>query len=302
MKAQVHRILRRIPPFGQMLALLELRRAAGFVPPGHFYSPIVSTAEVARDQQRIFGDAERAPAGIAMNEAAQLELLAAFEGIYPSIDFPRQGDGAHRYYYENPAYSYSDAITLHCMMRHFRPRRIIEVGSGYSSCMMLDTRERHLGGAVDITFIEPYPELLLSLVGPQERGSLAVIPQRVQDVPLDTFGQLQAGDFLFIDSTHVSKTGSDVNYLFFEVLPALNPGVHVHVHDIFYPFEYPRDWVMGGRSWNEAYVLRAFLQFNAAFSITFMNTFLQQRHRERFAARMPLCLQNTGGSIWLRRN
>lgn len=302
MKSRMHRLLRRLPPFAQVIALLELRRTSGFVPPGHFYSPIVSTTEVRRDEQRIFGAADRMPAGIDMNEAAQLALLAEFEGMYPTIDFPRQGDGAHRYFYENPAYSYSDAITLHCMMRHFRPRRIVEVGSGYSSCAMLDTRDRHLGGQVDITFIEPYPELLLSLVRPQERESLSVLPNRVQDVPLETFRQLQAGDFLFIDSTHVSKTGSDVNHLFFEVLPALNPGVHVHFHDIFHPFEYPRDWVMGGRSWSEAYVLRAFLQFNAAFSITFMNTFLQQRHRERYAARMPLCLENTGGSIWIRRN
>lgn len=240
--------------------------------------------------------------GIDMNEAAQLELLAHFEALYPTIDFPATRGATHRYHYENPAYSYSDAIMLDCMLRHFRPRRIIEVGSGYSSCAILDTRERHLDGQLEVTFVEPYPELLQSLLRPGDRESIEIIPSRVQDVPLDQFRRLQAGDFLFIDSTHVSKTGSDVNYLVFDVLPALNAGVHVHFHDVFYPFEYPAEWVLGGRSWNEQYVLRAFLQYNARFSITMMNTYLQPLHRERFAAAMPLCLRNTGGSLWIRKN
>lgn len=87
----------------------------------------------------------------------------------------------------------------------------------------------------------------------------------------------------------------------FDVLPALNPGVHVHFHDVFYLLEYPQEWVMAGRSWNEQYLLRSFLQYNSAFSITLMNTYLQGRHRDRFAARMPLCLRNTGGSVWIRK-
>jgi hypothetical protein len=99
----------------------------------------------------------------------------------------------------------------------------------------------------------------------------------------------------------VSKTGSDVNYLLLEVLPRLKTGVWIHFHDLFYPFEYPQDWVFGGRSWNEGYALRAFLQFNTSFRIEFMNTFLEHFHEARFAQRMPLCLRNPGGSLWLRR-
>lgn len=276
-------------------------RPHGFVPPGHFYSPIVSIQEMERDAERIFRPTGP-PAGIEMNEAGQLELLASFENIYPSIDFPRHRAAPHRYFYENPAYSYSDAIMLHCMMRHFRPRRIIEIGSGYSSCAMLDTRERHLDAELELTFIEPFPALLQSLICPSDQQSITIVPTRLQDVGLDRFRALQSGDFLFVDSTHVSKTGSDVNYLFFEVLPALAAGVHIHIHDAFYPFEYPKEWIVGGRSWNEQYVLRAFLQFNEAFSVSLMNTYLQKLHRPRFAATMPLCLENTGGSIWLRKN
>lgn len=291
-------------PFQSLLrrfAGLRQRAGSGFAAPGHFYSPVVSIEEVLRDEQRLFGPTAAPPAGIDMNEAGQLELLAALERLYPSIDFPVARSESHRYFYENPAYSYSDAIFLHGMMRHFQPRRIIEVGSGYSSCAILDTRERHLGGALDVTFIEPFPQLLLSLLRPSDRDAIELLPRRLQDVPLEKFRSLQAGDFLFVDSSHVSKTGSDVNYLFFDVLPALNAGVHVHFHDAFYPFEYPREWALGGRSWNELYLLRAFLQYNGAFSITLMNTYLAQAHRQRLAATMPLCLRNAGGSLWLRK-
>jgi len=292
-------MLRRLPPIAQLIALRKLIRANGFVPPGHFYSPVVSIDEVRRDEQRVFHRWNNSPKGINMNEAGQLELLGHFEAIYPSVDFPSEKAESHRYHYENPAYSYSDAIMLHCMMRHFKPSKIIEVGSGYSSCAILDTRERHFDGNVEVTFIEPFPKLLLSLIRPSDRESVEIVPTRLQDVPIEKFRGLQSGDFLFVDSTHVSKTGSDVNYLFFDVLPALNAGVHIHIHDIFYPFEYPKEWVMGGRSWNELYVLRAFLQFNNAFSISMMNTYLERFHKPRLASKMPLCLKNTGGSIWI---
>jgi len=85
------------------------------------------------------------------------------------------------------------------------------------------------------------------------------------------------------------------------VLPSLRLGVLVHVHDIFYPFEYPRAWIDEGRCWNEAYLLRAFLQFNQGFEVVLMNTFMQHFQRGWFEQHMPLCLRNPGGSIWLRR-
>jgi hypothetical protein len=134
-----------------------------------------------------------------------------------------------------------------------------------------------------------------------ERERLHVLGRRLQDVPLDRFRALQANDILFFDSTHVCKIGSDVNYAVFEILPSLAPGVLVHFHDVFHPFEYPPAWVYEGRNWSEAYLLRAFLQFNEAFEIVYFNTFLAHFHRALLAELMPLCLRNTGGSIWLRR-
>jgi hypothetical protein len=129
-----------------------------------------------------------------------------------------------RYYYENPAYSYSDAILLHCMIRHLRPRRIIEVGSGFSSCMILDTNELLFDGSIETTFIDPCPELLLSLVKQEDKQRIKLIPSRLQDVDLGEFDALRANDILFIDSTHVSKTDSDVNRIMFHICPGLLPG------------------------------------------------------------------------------
>jgi hypothetical protein len=120
-------------------------------------------------------------------------------------------------------------------------------------------------------------------------------------VGLDPFLALERNDILFIDSSHVVKIGSDVNFLLGEVLPRLRPGVYVHVHDIFYPFEYPEAWIAEGRVWGEAYALKAFLTFNATFEIVLFNTYLERFHREIFEREMPLCLRNEGGSIWLRR-
>ena len=280
---------------------VELAEAQGFVPPGHFYSPIPSLADVDSDAERLFGDPPRALPGIELAEDRQLELLESFIDFHSELPFTPERTEGLRYFYDNSAYSYSDAILLHCMIRHARPARIVEVGSGYSSCMILDTNDLHFGGAIETTFIEPYPELLESLIGDDDRDTVRIIPERLQDVSLDEFTRLEAGDILFIDSTHVSKIGSDVNQVMFEILPRLAPGVFVHVHDIFHPFEYPRYWIEEGRAWNEIYLLRAFLQFNEAFEIVLLNTFMEHFHEDFFAEHLPLCLENRGGSIWLRR-
>jgi hypothetical protein len=193
------------------------------------------------------------------------------------------------------------AIFLHCMVRYSQPQQIIEVGSGFSSCVMLDTNELFFANRIQLTHIEPYPNLLYSLLRPGDRERVEILPQKLQEIPLERFQSLQAGDILFIDSTHVSKTGSDVNYLFFAILPSLAPGVYVHIHDIFYPFEYPAEWVYNGRAWNEAYLLRGFLQYNEVFSIQFFNTYLEQVYKSRFREKMPLCLKDPGGSLWLHK-
>jgi hypothetical protein len=279
--------------------LVALKRDAGFVLPGHFYSPIPSLDEIRRDESRIFGSVSRNIDGLDLHEEEQLKLLNEFVAYYEEMPFHPQKYEGLRYFFENPAYSYSDAILLHCMIRFLKPKRIIEIGSGFSSCMTLDTNELFFGGSIETTFIEPYPELLTSLV--KETDKINIISSRLQDVELSVFETLQAGDILFIDSTHVGKINSDVNCIFCDILPRLASGVHIHFHDIFFPFEYPKDWIYEGRAWNEAYLLRAFLQYNSAFRVVLMNTFMERFHEPFFREKMPLCLKNTGASIWISK-
>ena len=281
--------------------LAALRHACGFVPPGHFYSPLPAFDEIAKEESRIFGPMPREIPGVDLREAEQLHLLEQFAKFYPDIPFRIDATPGLRYHFYNPSYAYSDGVMLHCMLRHLKPKRLIEIGSGYSSCVTLDTNDLFLGGTLETTFIEPYPDLLKSLISDADRARVKILPKRLQDVELDLFSSLGAGDVLFIDSTHVSRIDSDVNRLFFDILPALAPGVVIHFHDIFYPFEYPKESIQFGRAWNEMYVLRAFLQYNRSFRILLMNTFMAHFHRQFLQENMPLCLTNIGGSIWLEK-
>lgn len=289
---------------------LELQRWRTWQPPGHFYSPIPSLAELRPRAARIFDmTATRLPA-VDLNRERQAALLETFEPLYADIPFPEDPAAGFRYHFRNEYFSYADGVTLFCMLRHLRPKRVVEVGSGYSSALMLDTNDRFLGRSIRFTFVEPHPERLESLIWDADRAATTILRHPVQETPLSVFDELEAGDVLFIDSSHVGKTGSDVNFLLFEVLPRLARGVHVHFHDIFHPFEYPKGWIEEGVAWNEAYLLRAFLQYNHAFEIEFFVSFVMHHMKERAARVMPLALKSEkesislyndapGGSIWL---
>jgi predicted O-methyltransferase YrrM len=271
-----------------------------WVAPGHFYSPIPDVDDLKAHQKEIFTIPQVLP-GVDLNEKEQLELLEEFKALYQHQPFIADPHPDRRYFFENRNYSYSDAIILYCMMRHLRPRRIVEIGSGYSSCAMLDVNELFFENSIACTFIDPYPQLLKRLIKESDVSRIRIVGEKVQDVDLNVFRELSASDILFVDSSHVTKTGSDVNYIMFEVLPLLAPGVHIHFHDILYPFEYPAEWVFEGRAWNEAYLLRAFLQYNSAFKIRFFTTYLILKYRQVFESDFPLCLKNSGGNLWLEK-
>ena len=296
-------------PFLTRLAslLLEILRAPSqrnryrtWVPPGHYYSPIPDRDEVRSSEGRIFSVPRELP-GIDLNAQGQLRLLSELAAFYGEMPFTEEKKPDLRYYFNNLSFCHTDAVILYSMLRWLRPKRFIEVGSGFSSAVSLDTNDLFLDSSVDFTFIEPFPERLIALLSEKDREGIALIQKPLQDVELSLFRKLKAGDVLFIDSTHVSKTGSDVNYIFFEVLPALEPGVWIHFHDIMYPFEYPKEWVYEGRAWNEAYILRAFLQYNKAYGIRLFNTYIHEFYRDVFESKMPVCLKNTGGSLWIEK-
>ncbi len=267
-----------------------------FVPMGHFYSPHPDLEYLKSNEQGVFNVNPGDIPGIDLNLNKQIKIFHEFVSFYKEMPFKEEQTSDLRYYFENPAFSYSDALSLYGMIRKFRPDRIIEVGSGFSSCVTLDTNDLFFDSKINCEFIEPYPDLLNSLT---QNDSIILKECKIQDVKKSYFASLKANDILFIDSTHVSKAGSDVNYIFFEILPILQKGVVVHFHDIFCNFEYPKAWVYEGRAWNEDYLLRAFLQFNNAFEILFFNNYIVAKEKKLFEEHMPLYLKNPGGSLWM---
>ena len=184
------------------------------------------------------------------------------------------------------------------MVRHFRSQRIIEVGSGFSSLVLGQAAAKNKTSS--LICIDPFPGELLR--NGRVPALQSLIETKVQDVDLEFFSQLDRGDILFIDSSHAVKIGGDVNYLFLEVLPRLNPGVIVHVHDIFFPFEYRRHWVLNEfRFWTEQYLLQAFLTFNSEFEVLLANYYLSRYYKEHLQAAFPDLLRWIGGSFWMRR-
>lgn len=270
-------------------------------PAGHYYSSIISIDDVKEREIEIWEKAVfDGISGIELQTENQIKLINSFNKYYDELPFTSQKQTKSRYYFENGFYSYTDGIVLYSMIRHFRPKRIIEIGSGFSSALMLDTNDFFFDKQIDLTFIEPYPERLLSLLNDNDKKNTTIIQSDVQKVPLNKFTKLNAGDILFVDSTHVVKTGSDVNYILFEVLPNLQSGVLIHFHDVFYPFEYPKEWVFMGRNWNEDYFLKSFLMYNNKFEIKLFSEYLHRLHPHAFK-NMPLTYKNFGANLWIEK-
>ena len=270
--------------------------------PGHFYSPYPNLKDLAKRKNEVFNREKRNIPGIDINEKKQLDLLGELKVYYK--EFPYKEGGVNkklRYKLGHHAYAHTDAVFLYSFMRYLKPKRIIEIGSGYSSALILDVNDIFLKGSVDITFVEPYPQLLKSMIKPDDLNKAKLISEPLHKIDLRVFDKLEKNDILFIDSTHVSKAGSDVNKIFFDILPRLKPGVIIHIHDVFYPFEYPVDWVWETRAWNEDYLLRAFLYNNNEYSILLFNNFLNIHHDKLLTSNFPLTKKNSGGSLWLRK-
>jgi predicted O-methyltransferase YrrM len=274
-----------------------------FAPPGHYYSPFPDLDDVERNAERYFSADFTEPGnGIDLNEERHERFLEQLAAWYPEYDLPDAQTPGCRFFGFNHYFSTTDALALYGMMRLNRPRRIIEVGSGYSSGAMLEINDRYLDGKVDFTFIEPDPDRLNDCITPDDRKRCRFIKGLVQDVPFATFAALEANDILFIDSSHVGKIGSDVNYLLFHVLPRLQSGVIVHVHDINWPFEYPKAFYEMGRAWNEVHLLRAFLMYNSAFRVEFWGGYAAQRFGAFLHQNVARFMNQMPGSIWIRKN
>jgi hypothetical protein len=294
--AILRRFLRRTFCLWQALGLHVTRN--------HFYSPIPDTRQLSED----LWTRQTELVGIDLREKNQLELLSLFTSKYKAEydAFPRwRPSTPYQYYIHNGLFEAVDGEILYCMVRHFRPTAIIEIGSGNSTFLsaqaIRDAARQDPDYVCDFTAIEPYRS---SVLGLGFLGLSRLITRPVQEVPLSYFGRLRENDILFIDSSHVIRTGGDVQYEYLEILPRLCPGVIVHVHDIFWPLEYPRAWVCREHLFlNEQYLLQAFLAFNPAFEVMWAGHLMHVRHphalEEAFSSYRKEGTQP--GSFWMRK-
>ncbi|REJ77215.1 MAG: class I SAM-dependent methyltransferase [Acidobacteria bacterium] len=185
------------------------------------------------------------------------------------------------------------------MLHRERPRRVVEVGSGFSSAMLLDSADR-FDLTTEMTFVEPFPERLEALSRPADHARYRLLVERIENVPLGELEALEDGDFLFLDGSHVLRVASDLNWTLFEILPRLRAGVWIHFHDVFWPFDYPRSWFERGFQWNEAYALRAFLSYNRAFRVEIFLSYLQHLRPDWFASAFRPD-PTPASSLWLRK-
>jgi predicted O-methyltransferase YrrM len=267
-----------------------LQRAGITLTPNHFYWPVPDVTELAEREWPIYA----APPGCDFRMRAQLELARHLASRYvPELEWnSRRTDNS--YHYNNGYFESCDAEVAYCMVREWKPRRIIEIGSGFSTRAMAQAlqinRERD-GVAGELITVDPNPERLpANGLGRQ----VTVLREHVQHLDLSLFETLRADDILFIDSSHVVSVGSDVVREYLQILPRLKPGVLVHVHDIFLPSDYPRHAVLENLwFWSEQYLLQAFLSFNPEFEVLWSASAMQMSH----ARLLDQCFPNWSNSF-----
>lgn len=280
--------------FAQWYRLWE---ASGFhITRNHFYEPIPDSRNL---KPELWSQPHSLP-GVEMNDPTQRHFL---NSIVPRFQtelesLPLDAPTAESpFYLRNGRFEGIDPLLAHCVVRHFRPRQIVEVGSGYSTLLLAQAALQN--GDCAVHSIEPYPEEFLTR---GVKGLTSLLEAKVEEVDPAFFDRLESGDILFIDSSHVVRIGGDVNFLFLQVLPRLRPGVIVHVHDIFLPYEYQSKWVFElRRFWTEQYLLQAFLAFNSDFEVLVSTGHLKAHYFEQVQETFPTAAPWRGGSFWMRR-
>jgi predicted O-methyltransferase YrrM len=282
------------------------QRLGQYIARNNFYSPIPYLKELNEDLWSRHSEL----IGINSNEKNQLELLSSFASTYRDEyeQFPLEKTAIlHEYYVNNGMFESVDGEFLYCMIRRFKPRRLIEIGSGFSTRLIVQSilKNKEVNDQYEcrVTTIDPFPSGIVRKSCPHF-SSLQLIYKKVQDVPLSEFSKLSENDILFIDSSHVLKTGSDVAYEYLEILPRLNKGVLIHVHDIFLPADYPKAWLFDSNLFfNEQYLLQALLAFNNNFEVLWAGSYIHLNYPDALekAFNSYTRAERWPGSFWIRK-
>ncbi len=268
--------------------------------PIHYYEPLPDFGAITAAQL----ERRREFPAINFDWPGQLRLLAALAAEYRDelAELAAQPEPVG-FPFDNEYFAGLDAAVYYALIRHLKPARVVEIGSGYSTRIAAKAlaRNRQAGNPGRLTCIEPYPQPRLT----EAKLDIELITTPVEQLDLAMFSTLAPNDILFIDSSHTVKFGSDVCYEFLEILPQLRAGVWVHVHDIFFPHDYPADWVLGKRiAFNEQYLLEAFLTYNDAFTVVAANHWLSLDYPEAAECLWPGIQRdsfNGHASFWMRK-
>jgi len=285
-------LLRRVPP-------QELQRRGWHLQRADFYSPLNDLPFLEANPD-LWKDLDPS-AEIEWNHEGQLATarrVAAFVEELRDVPDEAVAGEPTRFHWNNNFWNAADALVQYGIARSFRPRRWVEIGCGWSSLLLARAIEAN-GTPTEVVQIEPYPNPALFSAVPREWTQHRVILQRA---PLELFDALEPGDVCFYDGSHCVRTASDVNWFFFRVLPRLAPGVLVHLHDIFLPESYPEDWIFErAQTWNEQYLLQAYLMSNPTVEILIANRWLFRREYEHLQELYQGVQPPWGCSFWFRK-
>jgi predicted O-methyltransferase YrrM len=293
---QAIEVLREAPP-------IEVQRRGYHFQPRDFYSGL-NDMLFLEENWDLWHD-RPLPAGVGWDLGGQLEELKRIAPRCLELrDVPADmPSGRPRYHWDNDFWSGADAVIHYGLLRDAKPRRVVEVGCGWSSLLMAEAlarNEEEGAPPASVVQIEPYPRRELLRALPSDWALHQSILQRA---PLEVFDELDEGDVCFYDGSHVARVASDVVWFFFEVVPRLRPGVLIHVHDVFWPADYPDQWVFErAQTWNEQYLLQAFLMYNDRFAPLLCVSALMDAFRAEVTGMLEgLPAARGGGSVWLRR-
>ena len=264
----------------------------------HYYEPLFNKKHLRYSLRK-----DRKLPGIDFNDNEQLKILDCFNYNDELLKIPinKRSDNLE-YYYNCGIFTYGDAEYLYNIIRHFKPKKIIEIGSGYSTLMAKNATKKNKEELVNYDCeqicIEPFQHEWVKDAGAD------LIKKNVENIEHIFFKSLKENDILFIDSTHIIRPQGDVLYEYLEILPTLNKGVIIHIHDIFTPKDYPDTWV-GENFWNEQYLLEAFLSCNKDFRILGAANYLSHKYHDFFSSKCPMYKNHPEaepGSFWIIRN
>jgi hypothetical protein len=269
----------------------------------HYYEPIPEYETVPPGY---FEKRHDSP-GVTLDMGAVREVLQNLAAYGPECEWPEGVPRGGGFFAANPSFGYSSAAILHAMIRWSKARKVLEIGGGYSSLISVEALKKNSpDGDFHFICVEPFPNDLLERLIRENSKSSNLVQKKAEELNPDFFIDLKENDLLFIDSSHVSKLNSDVNFLYLNVLPKLNRGVLIHIHDIYYPYDYPQEHFYGQKKifWNEQYLLSAFLTDNPKFEIIFPGYYLQKDFGAAFQSAFPYYdpqQHRLTSSFWIRK-